>query len=138
MIKTAAMITNKSKRRIVREKVLQVLYSYEMNKERIRRLIKDRKMTRTGLESIQHHLESEIDTIDHNSAFSEFIIPIDILNELKADPVVWKNFNNLPEHYKRIRIGFIDGARERPEEFNKRLRYFIRMTGNNKTFGLIR
>ena len=33
---------------------------------------------------------------------------------------------------------FIDGARERPEEFNKRLRYFIRMTGNNKTFGLIR
>ena len=110
----------------------------EMNKERIRRLIKDRKMTRTGLESIQHHLESEIDTIDHNSAFSEFIIPIDILNELKADPVVWKNFNNLPEHYKRIRIGFIDGARERPEEFNKRLRYFIRMTGNNKTFGLIR
>jgi N utilization substance protein B len=27
------MITNKSKRRIVREKVLQILYAYEMNKE---------------------------------------------------------------------------------------------------------
>ena len=33
MIKTAAMITNKSRRRIVREKVLQVLYAYEMNKD---------------------------------------------------------------------------------------------------------
>ena len=110
----------------------------EMNKERIRRLIKNGKMTRAGLESIQHHLESEIDTVDHNTAFSEFKIPADILKELKADPVVWENFNNLPEHYKRIRIGYIDGARQRPEEFDKRLRYFIKMTGKNKTFGMIR
>lgn len=32
------MMTNKSKRRIVREKVLQILYAYEMNKESLRPL----------------------------------------------------------------------------------------------------
>jgi len=31
----------------------------EMNKERVRRMIKAKKMTRFGLESIQHHLETE-------------------------------------------------------------------------------
>lgn len=33
------MIVNKSKRRIVREKVLQILYAYEMNKEAVEKLI---------------------------------------------------------------------------------------------------
>ena len=32
------MMTNKSKRRIVREKVLQILYAYEMNKESLKPL----------------------------------------------------------------------------------------------------
>jgi len=32
------MLTNKSKRRIVREKVLQILYAYEMNKESLQPL----------------------------------------------------------------------------------------------------
>jgi len=32
------MMTNKSKRRIVREKVLQILYAYEMNKESLQSL----------------------------------------------------------------------------------------------------
>jgi len=110
----------------------------EMNKERIRRLLMERKMTPAGLESIRHHLDGDIESIDHNSVFSEFKIPADILKELKADPEVWEIFNNFPDHYKRIRIGYIEGARERSEEFNKRLRYFLKMTGKNKTFGMIR
>ena len=36
---------------------------------------------------------------------------------------------------ERIRIGFIEGARNRPEEFQKRLRYFIKMTEKNKQYG---
>jgi len=35
----------------------------------------------------------------------------------------------------RIRIAFIDAARKRPQEFEKRLRYFIEMTEQNKQFG---
>ena len=50
------MMTNKSKRRIVREKVLQILYAYEMNRE--------------SLESISREVLSEVtDDIDKNFAF---------------------------------------------------------------------
>jgi uncharacterized protein YdeI (YjbR/CyaY-like superfamily) len=59
----------------------------------------------------------------------------DILAAIKADKEAWKHFRKLPEPYRRIRIGFIEGARNRPAEFQKRLRYFIRMTAKNKMYG---
>jgi len=110
----------------------------EMNKERVRQLIKAGKMTPAGLESIKNHLKRKAELTDHNSYFEEYKIPKDIFKELKANKKTWEHFNNFSEQYKRIRIGWIDGARERPEEFNKRLRYFLKMTGKNKTFGMIR
>ena len=65
----------------------------------------------------------------------EFVIPPDILKAIKANKEAWKNFQKFSDPYKRIRIAFIDGARKRPEEFKKRLRYFIEMTEKNKMFG---
>jgi len=109
-----------------------------LNKERIRRLVEAKKMTPAGLESIAHHLKTSSSTGKDTLPFSEFTLPEDILIALKSDKTVWKNFQGFPEHYKRIRIGWIDGVRERPEEFGKRLRYFIRMTAKNKTFGMVR
>jgi uncharacterized protein YdeI (YjbR/CyaY-like superfamily) len=64
-----------------------------------------------------------------------FRVPPDILVAIKADPAVWKNYRKFSAGYKRIRIAFIDGARNRPAEFQKRLRYFLRMTAKNKQFG---
>jgi uncharacterized protein YdeI (YjbR/CyaY-like superfamily) len=65
----------------------------------------------------------------------EFTIPQDILKEIKADKTAWKNFQKFSPEYQRIRIAFIEGARNRPAEFNKRLKYFIKMTAKNKQFG---
>ena len=107
-----------------------------MNKERIRRLIKAKKMTRFGLERIQH----ELDRASAKSAQTKlkaFELPDDILEALKADPIVWRNFNKFPKSYQAIRVGWIDGARKRPIEFQKRLRYFIKMTAQNKRFGMV-
>ncbi len=59
----------------------------------------------------------------------------DILQAIKADRDAWNNFRRFSPAYKRIRIGFIEGARNRPAEFQKRLRYFIKMTAKNKQFG---
>ncbi len=59
----------------------------------------------------------------------------DILQAIKADEDAWANFRKFPPSYKRIRIGFIEGARHRPAEFRKRLNYFIKMTAKNKRFG---
>ena len=61
-----------------------------------------------------------------------FVYPTDILDQLKADKTVWDHYENLSEPYKRIRIAFIDAARKRPEEFEKRLNNFIRKTRENK------
>ena len=110
----------------------------EMNKERVRRLIKAKKMTRFGLESIRHHLENGSKNAKQSLVLKKFSIPGDILNELKSNPVTWKNFKQFPESYKRIRTGWIDGARHRPAEFKKRLQYFLKMTAKNKMFGMVR
>jgi uncharacterized protein YdeI (YjbR/CyaY-like superfamily) len=104
----------------------------EMNKERIRRLIKAKKMTRFGLKSIEHHLE------ERTSQPNKFILPDDILVSLKKNAEAWKNFQKFSTSYKHIRIGWIDASRHRPEIFKTRLNYFIKMTASNKQFGMVR
>jgi uncharacterized protein YdeI (YjbR/CyaY-like superfamily) len=108
-----------------------------MNKERVRRLIKAKKMTKYGLESIKHHIGTGSTAEDSLKKLKRFEMPEDILDELRADPVVWKNFQKFPESYKRIRIGWIDGSRNRPDFFRTRLNYFIKMTAKNKRFGMV-
>lgn len=97
----------------------------ETNKERARRLIKAKKMTRFGLDKIQAQLDEEY-------AHAE-----DIIVELKMDATIWKNFRAFSESYQRIRVGWIDAARHRPEIFEQRLRYFLKMTAQNKKFGMV-
>ncbi len=65
----------------------------------------------------------------------EFVVPSDILEEIKANKKAWNNFQKFSSEYKRIRIAFIEGARNRPDEFKKRLNHFVRMAEKNKQFG---
>jgi len=62
-----------------------------------------------------------------------FIFPNDIIDRLKEDKTVWKNYQRFSDTYRRIRIAYIEAARKRPEEFEKRLKYFIDKTKENKT-----
>ena len=96
----------------------------ELNKERARRLIKNKKMSRAGHVLLPPGLLKE-----------KFKIPADILKALKKDKETWKNFVKFPESYKRIRTGFIHNSRNRPEFFKKRLDYFLKMTKQNKMYG---
>jgi len=97
----------------------------ETNKERLRRLIEADAMTPAGLAAAGDVVKDG------------FVIAADILEALKRDKEMWKNFQGFPEPYKRIRIGFIEGARKRPEEFRRRLDHFLRMTRQNKRFGYV-
>lgn len=54
-----------------------------------------------------------------------FVFPPDILARLQADWQVWANFERFSESYKRLRVAYIEQARVRPEEFEKRLRNLI-------------
>ena len=62
-----------------------------------------------------------------------FIFPNDIIGKLKEDKIVWRNYQQFSDSYKRIRIAYIEAARLRPEEFEKRLNHFISKTKKNKT-----
>ena len=61
--------------------------------------------------------------------------PSDILDAVREDKLAWRNFEHFPESYKRIRIAYIDAARKRPEEFQKRLQSFLKNTRKNKMVG---
>ena len=61
-----------------------------------------------------------------------FEFPEDILDAIWQDDEAWSNYQAFSEPYKRIRVAYIDAARKRPEEFQKRLENFIKKTRENK------
>ncbi len=97
-----------------------------MNKERARRLIASGEMTQAGRATIKDNLDEPLHIAD------------DILEALKRDEAAWKSFQGFSETYKKIRIGWIEGARSRPQVFQTRLQYFLKMTAQDKQFGMVR
>ncbi|MGB2631560.1 MAG: YdeI/OmpD-associated family protein [Minisyncoccales bacterium] len=65
----------------------------------------------------------------------KFVFPPDVMAKIKANKTAWKNFKKFSPVYQRIRIGYVEGARLRPEEFNKRLENLIKKSEQNKQFG---
>ena len=61
-----------------------------------------------------------------------YVFPNDILDAVNKDAAAWANYEKFSEPYKRIRIAYIDAARNRPEEFKKRLDSFIKKTRDGK------
>lgn len=65
----------------------------------------------------------------------EFDFPEDIIAAIKANSQAWEHFRQFSPAYQRIRVAYIDSARSRPEEFDKRLANFLRKTEQNKQIG---
>ncbi len=95
----------------------------QANKERIRELVKQGKVVDEVLATLGSLVEER------------FEIPPDILKAIESNKKAWKNFQAFSQPYIRIRIAFIDASRNRPQEFTKRLGYFIEMTEKNRQFG---
>ncbi|MBN1159625.1 MAG: YdeI/OmpD-associated family protein [Candidatus Diapherotrites archaeon] len=95
----------------------------QLNKERIKWTLEQNMIHPSILETARQ------------IASEKFVFPKDILDALKKDNTVWKNFSAFSDTYKRIRIAYIDSARERPEEFRKRLNNFTNKTRENKKIG---
>jgi uncharacterized protein YdeI (YjbR/CyaY-like superfamily) len=95
----------------------------QANIERLRHLVAQGKVVEEVQESLGDVLERE------------FVFPSDILKAIRADEQAWENYQTFSEPYKRIRVAFIEGARKRPEEFQKRLNYFIKTAHENKLIG---
>lgn len=98
----------------------------EMNKARARRLIRERRMTPAGRAAIG------------SLTTKRLVIPADIRTAFERDQIAWKRFRRFPAAYRRIRIAFVEGARKRPAEFERRLRNLVRKSARNERFGMIR
>ncbi len=95
----------------------------QLNKERLKRLLRKKKVVATVRQTIGD-LENE-----------KFVFPTYIIKEIRKNKEAWKNYQKFSEAYKRIRIAFIDGAKKRPDVLKQRLDYFIKMTEKNKKYG---
>ena len=93
------------------------------NKERLRWLLERDLIHPSLMETVEEVLREE------------FEFPRDIMDALREDETVWKNFRSFSESYRRLRVKYVDDARKRPEEFEKRLRNLIEKTKENKQFG---
>jgi len=80
----------------------------QANKERLKWLVKEGKLHTSIKESVEKVL------------ITEFLSPPDILKAIKENPKAWKNYLNFSPAYQRIRIAYINSARNRTEEFKKR------------------
>ena len=95
----------------------------QTNTERLRRLIDQGKVRPEVLAGLG---DLDLDRFD---------APPDIIAALQADPKVWANFQRYSDSYQRIRIAYVETARDRPGEFEKRLRNLVLKTAQNKQFG---
>lgn len=91
----------------------------QANKERLKWLL-DNKMIHPSLEFIVRQ------TINQ-----KYLPPSDIIETIQKDKNAWGNYQMFSDSYKRIRIAYIDSARNRPNEFKKRLSNFIDKTRKN-------
>lgn len=92
----------------------------QANKERLKWLLENKM--------IHPRFEDKI----RNVLADPFIFPTDIIDRLREDEIVWKNYQYFSDTYKRIRIAYIEAARKRPAEFEKRLNNFINKIKENK------
>jgi len=95
----------------------------QTNKERLKKLIEQGK--------VMPEVLAGLDEI----GLEDFEYPADIVAALQENEQAWKNFQRYSGSYRRIRIAYIDVARNRPGEYEKRLAHLIKMTGQDKQFG---
>jgi hypothetical protein len=93
------------------------------NQERLRRMIAEGKVLPEVRESIGDLLDRP------------FEVPPDILRALQADEQAWSHLQRWSESYLRIRVAFVDAARDDPAEFRKRLANLIDKSRRGKQYG---
>jgi len=65
----------------------------------------------------------------------DFEIPEDIIAALKSNEAAWEFFKDTSPSYQRIRAAYVDHARNRSGEFDKRLDNLVEKSARGKPFG---
>ena len=95
----------------------------QTNKERLARL------------SAQGRLIDSVETELQSGRPEDFKIPKDIRAALEANEAAWRFFKSTSPSYQRIRAAYVDRARDRNDEFTKRLKNLINKSAKGRQFG---
>lgn len=95
----------------------------QLNKERLARLI--------AAGQVLPAVCDEVQPLDLDA----FAFPEDIVEALRARDGAWAFFASTAPSYQRIRVAFVDDARSRPEEFQKRLRHLVEKSAKGRCYG---
>jgi uncharacterized protein YdeI (YjbR/CyaY-like superfamily) len=107
----------------------------EENKERVRKLIKQGRMTKIGLSKIDQVMLNKKEETFRDKLKKNLVIPQIIKKGLMADRKAWDNFNKLAPSHKRNYIGWIISAKKE-ETRSKRVKEAIGLLTQNETLGL--
>src|SRR5438105_963393 len=107
----------------------------ELNKRRVRKLLKEGKMTQAGLAKIGAGvLEAEERTKPARKS-KELVIPSYLSEALRANKKAWENFNNLSPSYRRQYVGWVATAKKE-ETRKKHIREAIKLLARNEKLGM--
>lgn len=106
-----------------------------VNKERVKKLIKQGRMTKIGVAKIARDILNKKEQTLREKLKNNLIIPVNIKNQLMTNQTAWVNFNKLAPSYKRNYIGWITSAKKIETQM-KRVQEAIRLLKENKKLGL--
>ena len=95
----------------------------QTNKERLARLAEAGRLTQEVLQELE------------NNRPEDYEVPEDIIAALRSNSTAWEFFKTTSPSYQRIRAAYVDFARDRPGEFEKRLNSLIKKCANCRQFG---
>lgn len=107
----------------------------ESNKRRIRKLLKEGKLTQAGLAKISEGVLKTEEGSKSARKTKELVIPSYLSEALRANKKAWENFNNLPPSYRRQYVGWIATAKKE-ETRKKRIREAIELLARNEKLGM--
>jgi uncharacterized protein YdeI (YjbR/CyaY-like superfamily) len=95
----------------------------QTNKERLARMIEAGKVIPSVMETLG------------DVRPETFKFPAEILAALRANDAAWAFFASTSPSYQRIRAAYVETARDRGEEFQKRLNNLVEKSAAGKQFG---
>lgn len=95
----------------------------QTNKERLSRLLEHGKVIPSVMEALG------------DVRPETYVIPEDIRTILQANEDAWAFFRSTSPAYQRIRAAYVDHARDRPGEFEKRLKHLIEKSAQGRHYG---
>jgi uncharacterized protein YdeI (YjbR/CyaY-like superfamily) len=107
----------------------------ELNKRRVRKLLKEGKMTQAGLAKIGEGLLKTEEGSKSARKTKELVLPSYLSEALRANKKAWENFNNLAPSNRRQYVGWIAIAKKE-ETRKRRIREAIELLARNEKLGM--